>query len=83
MYSDNSACRLPHSRQAENRIFQLLLHHRLPRSADPQHRSKEAFLAKTRSMLQTSEKLFLHKNTLQYKLDRIHRISGFEYTIPG
>ncbi|MFQ7616584.1 helix-turn-helix domain-containing protein [[Clostridium] scindens] len=40
-------------------------------------------MAKTRSLLQTSEKLFLHKNTLQYKLDRIHRISGFEYTIPG
>ena len=58
-------------------------------------RSKEAFLAKTlsllseeekellrvyfeegRSLLRTSEKLFLHKNTLQYKLDRIHRISG-------
>ena len=58
-------------------------------------RSKEAFLAKTlsllseeekellrvyfeegRSLLRTGEKLFLHKNTLQYKLDRIHRISG-------
>ena len=29
-----------------------------------------------RSLLRTGERLFLHKNTLQYKLDRIHRISG-------
>lgn len=29
------------------------------------------------SLSRTCEKLFLHKNTLQYKLNRIHRICGF------
>lgn len=29
------------------------------------------------SLSQTCERLFLHKNTLQYKLNRIHRICGF------
>ena len=30
------------------------------------------------SLNQTCKKLFLHKNTLQYKLNRIHRICGFD-----
>jgi carbohydrate diacid regulator len=29
------------------------------------------------SLAKTCEILFLHKNTLQYKLDRIHRLSGY------
>ncbi|MDD3217823.1 MAG: sugar diacid recognition domain-containing protein [Lachnospiraceae bacterium] len=29
------------------------------------------------SLSKTCQRLFLHKNTLQYKLDRIHRISGY------
>lgn len=30
------------------------------------------------SLSRTCERLFLHKNTLQYKLNRIHRICGFD-----
>ena len=35
------------------------------------------YFEEDQSLSKTCEKLFLHKNTLQYKLDRIHRICGF------
>ncbi|MCM1894391.1 MULTISPECIES: helix-turn-helix domain-containing protein [Dorea] len=28
------------------------------------------------SLIRTCDKLYLHKNTLQYKLNRIHKITG-------
>ena len=30
------------------------------------------------SITQTAEKLFMHKNTLQYKLNKIKRLSGYD-----
>lgn len=35
------------------------------------------FYEEGQSLSQTCKRLFLHKNTLQYKLNRIHRICGF------
>ncbi len=29
------------------------------------------------SLLNTANRLFIHKNTLQYKLDRIHKLCGY------
>ncbi|MGE9881022.1 CdaR family transcriptional regulator [Blautia obeum] len=37
----------------------------------------QVYFEESQSLSHTCEKLFLHKNTLQYKLDRIYRISGF------
>lgn len=36
----------------------------------------QSYFEHDQSLSKTSEALFLHKNTLQYKLDRIHRICG-------
>lgn len=35
------------------------------------------YFEEEQSLAKTCSRLFLHKNTLQYKLDRIHRICGF------
>ena len=37
----------------------------------------KAYYNENMSLNQTSNKLFLHKNTLQYKLDRISKLSGY------
>ena len=36
-----------------------------------------AYFAAGRSLKRTCETLYLHKNTLQYQLDRIHRETGY------
>ena len=37
----------------------------------------EVYFEKNRSLKNTCDKLFMHKNTLQYRLDRIGRITGY------
>lgn len=37
----------------------------------------QSYFEEERSLIHTSERLKMHKNTLQYRLDRIHRLCGY------
>ena len=37
----------------------------------------QSYFEEDRSLIRTSERLKMHKNTLQYRLDRIHRLCGY------
>lgn len=37
----------------------------------------QSYFEEDRSLIHTSERLKMHKNTLQYRLDRIHRLCGY------
>ena len=37
----------------------------------------ETYFSHDMSLKATCEELYLHKNTLQYKLDKIHKITGY------
>lgn len=46
-------------------------------------RMLEAYFACEGSIMQASEKLFIHKNTLQYKLKKLHERTGFDVRQPS
>ncbi|MFU0831574.1 MAG: hypothetical protein ACFWUC_01325 [Oscillospiraceae bacterium] len=53
-------------------------------SAEIRHwiRLLEVYFASDGSIKRTSEKLFMHKNTLQYKLKRLAAITGYDIRLP-